>query len=246
MSNRPYHKSIRLRGYDYRQPGAYFVSVCVDRRACCLGDIGPDGFAPSAIGQTVQSCWSELGRRFPTILTDSFVIMPNHVHGIIFLGANPNITSRVAHDGHERSSTGAINRAATDETAITSPNPVRTSTGAINRASTNEPAITSPSPVSGAEVNVVARFIAPASPKDVRSMHSRKLPSLGEVVREFKAKSTHLIRTSGSPSFLWQRNYYEHIIRNDAFLERVRDYIAGNPGKWAEDEENPSRVTASG
>lgn len=64
---------------------------------------------------------------------------------------------------------------------------------------------------------------------------------LGAVVRAVKAASTRLIRVAGFPSFAWQRNYYEHVIRNEKELERIRDYIATNPLRWHLDRENPDR-----
>ena len=62
---------------------------------------------------------------------------------------------------------------------------------------------------------------------------------LGKVIRYFKAKSARMIHLKGFPSFKWQRNYYEHVIRNNADLERIRKYICNNPLQWALDEENP-------
>ncbi|MFL5624992.1 MAG: transposase [Ktedonobacteraceae bacterium] len=59
--------------------------------------------------------------------------------------------------------------------------------------------------------------------------------ALGEIIRTFKAVSTHSIRTSGNPNFAWQSNYYEHIIRNDNSLDHIRQYIIDNPARWSED-----------
>jgi putative transposase len=64
-------------------------------------------------------------------------------------------------------------------------------------------------------------------------------PTLGEVVRSFKAASTRLIRKAGHLDFAWQRNYYEHVIRNEGELDRIRLYIQANPLNWAKDEDNP-------
>ncbi|MGH2586193.1 MAG: transposase, partial [Dehalococcoidia bacterium] len=68
---------------------------------------------------------------------------------------------------------------------------------------------------------------------------SANTPTIGDVVRSFKAVSTRRIRASGRPDFGWQRNYYEHVIRTEAALDRIREYIVGNPDHWADDEENP-------
>jgi REP element-mobilizing transposase RayT len=66
--------------------------------------------------------------------------------------------------------------------------------------------------------------------------------TLGKIVRHFKAKTTKLIHDTGARSFQWQRNYYEHIIRNDTDLTRIRTYIANNPLRWSLDEENPAKT----
>lgn len=65
-------------------------------------------------------------------------------------------------------------------------------------------------------------------------------PTLGEIVRTFKAVSTRVIRRTVNPDFAWQRNYYEHIIREDESLNRIRQYILDNPARWAYDRENPA------
>ncbi|MGE0683554.1 MAG: transposase [Candidatus Binatia bacterium] len=95
------------------------------------------------------------------------------------------------------------------------------------------------------------------TPHEASNISSRATPKvaptnilLGDVVGAFKSLTTdayiHGVKTSGWPSFqgrLWQRNYYEHIIRNEAALEQIRQYIADNPVRWAFDSENPSRIT---
>lgn len=70
--------------------------------------------------------------------------------------------------------------------------------------------------------------------------------SLGEIVRAFKAGSTRRIRQASQPDFTWQANYYEHIIRNDHELERIRNYIVSNPLMWEDDPENPKRRPVNG
>ncbi len=66
-----------------------------------------------------------------------------------------------------------------------------------------------------------------------------RAPTLGEIVRSFKAIATRGLRQAGHSSFAWQRNYYEHIIRDEASLNRIREYIVNNPPQWALDRENP-------
>jgi REP element-mobilizing transposase RayT len=70
--------------------------------------------------------------------------------------------------------------------------------------------------------------------------------SLGEIVRSFKAATTRMIRQAGMTDFAWQASYYEHIIRNEHELERIRNYIVSNPLMWNDDPENPSRLNSGG
>jgi hypothetical protein len=71
---------------------------------------------------------------------------------------------------------------------------------------------------------------------------NRAPTGLGEIVRSFKAVATRRIRQAGVSAFAWQRNYYEHIIRDEESLNRIREYIANNPLQWAFDRENTDRV----
>jgi REP element-mobilizing transposase RayT len=66
-----------------------------------------------------------------------------------------------------------------------------------------------------------------------------RAPALGEMIRTYKAVSTRMIRQTANPDFAWQRNYYEHIVRNEESLNRIREYILENPSRWAVDRENP-------
>ena len=225
--DRHHRHSIRLRGYDYAQAGAYFVTICAQDRACLFGEEVDGEVRLSGAGEIVHTVWDDLMRWFPGIDLDAFVIMPNHVHGIVFLGTVP--------DADDESDTpfraeGAMNRAPTNASYLPRE----------ERSETVDPCRT------GASRRVGARFIAPSSPisrprvSTQASPNRRPSPTLGEVVRSFKAVSTRQIRLTGDASFAWQRYYYERIIRSDRELERARVYIAENPGRWADDAEHPS------
>jgi REP element-mobilizing transposase RayT len=183
MSEPISRRSIRLREYDYSQPGAYFITICTQDRKCLFGQIENGQVVLSAAGEIAQSVWIGLPSRFPSVGLDEYVVMPNHVHGIILVGA---------------------------------------------------------------------QFIA-LDPKD--GMENR-VCTLGNIIRTYKAAVTRLVRTgddasvinqgvmnhapTGAARFGWQRNYYEHVIRNDDDLQRTREYIFGNPALLDEDENNPA------
>jgi REP element-mobilizing transposase RayT len=160
-------KAIRLRGYDYSQSGEYFVTICTKDRERVFGKIEEGRMRLNGFGEIVVSCWMDLPNHYPCVHTDVFMVMPNHVHGII---------------------------------VITEPDPVGEGS--------------EPSP-------------------------TRRYP-LSEIVRSFKTFSARRINECrGTPGLsIWQRNYYEHIIRDERSLERIRQYIARNPERWQEDENN--------
>ncbi|MBI4309126.1 MAG: transposase, partial [Candidatus Omnitrophica bacterium] len=83
-------RSIRLKGYDYAQAGAYFVTVCEHNRECLFGKIADGEMALNNAGRMIQNVWDEIPKHYPDIDIDQFQIMPNHIHGIVVIvGAGP-------------------------------------------------------------------------------------------------------------------------------------------------------------
>ena len=184
--------SIGLKGYDYTQPGAYFVTICTQNRACLFGTVADGDMQLNNAGKIAKAAWYEVPARFPSVCLDGFVVMPNHVHGIIMVGAQ-----FIA------------------------------------------PQKTPPT-------NVGAQFIVPPDGFGTGTINQGVInhaPTLGEMVRAYKAASTRLIRQAGTPDFAWQRNYYEHIVRDEESLDRIRQYILDNPARWEFDLENPAATT---
>lgn len=175
-SNGQRHKrrSIRLPGYDYSQAGAYYITVCTRDRKCLFGHLADGQMQLNDFGQVVQSVWVGLRQFCQDIELDAFVIMPNHIHGVIAI-----------HD------------------------PV----GAIHE-----------------------------SPSHARQGVQGRRMLLSKIVGRLKMVSAKQINAlCGSPGQpLWQRNYYEHIVRDEEALNRIRQYIADNPAQWEFDHENPA------
>ncbi len=165
-------RPLRLRWYDYTRPGAYFVTVCAHRQSFLFGRIVDGAMHPNGFGTIVEACWRALPEHYPHVGPDAFVVMPNHVHGILVL----------AHDAVNGRSTG---------TAL--------------------------------------------------SRHG-----LSEIVRAFKTFSSRRINDlrHGRGAPVWQRGFYEHVIRNERSLGRIRDYIESTPRRWALDRENPENARA--
>jgi REP element-mobilizing transposase RayT len=193
-----HRKSIRLRDYDYSANGAYFVTVCVQRREGLFGNIVDDAMDLTDAGRMVEGWWTKLPEKFSGVHLDEFTIMPNHFHGIIIVGATPCGCPDVGRPH------GA------DE-----PEPGRPH-GA------DEP--------------------EPGRPHGAA-------PTVGDVMDWFKTMTTNAyirgVRQTNWPPYpgrLWQRNYYERIIRNEDELTAIREYIRQNPMKWTDDEDNPANA----
>ena len=206
-----YHRhSIRLTGYDYTQNGCYFLTICTRNRECLFGEIQNANMILSDIGTKVNECWLDIPNHFPQIVLHEYVIMPNHVHGIIEINNIDVIESNI----------GAI-------------------VGANNHSPNNHlPTNYSPANHSPA---VGANNYSPNNYSPLRSPQSHTTPSLplrpngtsrtvGSVVRGFKIGVTKQVGFSP-----WQRNYYEHIIRNGESYNIIVQYMAQNPMKWEED-----------
>ena len=170
-------RSIRLRGYDYSQPGAYFVTICTQRKQCMFGRVVDEGVHLNDAGRMVKRVWEDLSQRFHTVELDQFVVMPNHIHGVIIIkGVGATL--------------------------------------------------------------VVAQYRAGTRPAPTIQ--------LGDVVAAFKSNTTDEYINGVKQHYwspfanrLWQRNYYERVIRDETELDRIRQYIIENPLKWALDPENP-------
>jgi REP element-mobilizing transposase RayT len=174
-----HRRSIRLPGYDYSWAEAYFITLCTSHRECLFGEVDSQQIHLSQLGQIVDEEWHRSAHIRQEIELDAWVVMPNHVHGIVI--------------------------------------------------------ITCPEGSSDVRPHATA---AGASPK-----MGGKPKSLSSFVIGFKSASKIRINdvrgTPGQP--LWQRNFYERVIRNDRELKATREYISLNPIRWALDDDNPER-----
>ncbi|MGB3974872.1 MAG: transposase [bacterium] len=178
---------LRLRTYDYSAPGAYFITVCVQNRECMFGEIVDGSMNLNHAGLIVQETWNALPEHYPHAQLDAFIIMPNHLHGIIILNSKDEDSGNVSKVNFVNNSSAPHFRRGGFQTR--------------------------PSP-------------------DVKPQHG-----LSEIVRALKTFSSRRINAyRQSPGArLWQRGYYEHIIRNETDLIQIRDYILNNPSRWETD-----------
>jgi REP element-mobilizing transposase RayT len=170
-------KSIRLKEYDYSQQGMYFVTVCTHDHHFLFGHIEEEIMILNNAGRFANKCWLEIPEHFPHVALDEFIVMPNHIHGIINIDTINNV-------------------------GVQNLEPLR-------------------------KQNKYQQII----PK-----------SIGSMIRGFKIGVTKWFRKNTNVYNVWQRNYYEHIIRNEKELNKIRGYIINNQWKWQLDKENPERI----
>ena len=155
-----HRRSIRLKNYDYSSPGSYYITVCVAERQHVFVHIQNRIMHLNMFVHIVQECWYELPQHYPHVHLDAWVVMPDHIHGIIVLTEYTDNAVMPEHTRHA-------------------------------------------------------------------------LPEIVRALKSFSARRINILRnTIGTP--LWQRNYYDCIIRDQQHLHNTRQYIANNPARWAE------------
>lgn len=226
--DRHHRRSIRLKGYDYAAAGAYFITICTHDRGHLFGRIVDDAMQCQPYGQIITECWQAIPRHFPHAVLDAFIVMPNHVHGIIILS---DLSDQKADGAHGCDGIAVANAAVgakhSQDSANASPLPKHTGSG--------------------------TGFGTPPSPSSPSSLSANGMPngtkpgSLTAMVQNFKSVAARKINAlRGMPGHpVWQRNYYEHIIRDVNSLHRICQYIAENPARWAFDRENPAAAGES-
>lgn len=171
-------RSIRLKGYDYSRAGSYFVTICTHNRECIFGDIVDGTMVLNSSGAIVQDYCKTTESHFADIRFAPFVIMPNHFHAIMTVGAG------------------------------------------------------SPRPIPAKSIDTGGREQGRGNPAPT---------TLGNVVGFLKYQTTKHInglrQTPGQK--IWQRNFYEHVIRNQNDYGRIHKYVEDNPSKWELDSLHP-------
>ena len=245
-----HRRSIRLKAYDYASAGAYFVTICTQGHVARFGEIIDDEMQLNDAGCMVQTLWESIPSRFLDITSDVYVIMPNHFHAIVIIappdviaGGQPTATSVGAPGGTPH--VGALSSRAGDaadcgQRVGTSPAPTSglcAENCSVDSASVGAPLVGAlPADASNA-ANCGERV--GTSPTPTRT-------TLGDVVGAFKSITTREymvgVRSRGWPRFdhrLWQRNYWEHIVRTPESLTMIADYIINNPRTWPRDQLHP-------
>jgi len=193
--------SNRILQHDYSTPGYYFVTICVENRHQIFGVVKNDTMILNDIGNMIDLWWQKIFEKYDNISIDEYIIMPNHIHGIInVVGAAPCSRPLI--------------------------NPIGPIQNNNNQKNINDDIVSGENIVSPLQYN-----------------------GLGQYISWFKRMTTNKyiqnVKNNNWQPFnkrLWQRNYYDHIIRNDKSLNQIREYIRTNSATWNKDIENPNRI----
>jgi putative transposase len=178
----------RIPQHDYSTPGQYFVTICAENRQELFGTIENDKMVWNDVGNMINIWWQKMFRTYQNRIIDEYIIMPNHIHGIInIVGGNPCVA------------------------------PMQNEKLGNNQKISNN------------------------------GRTHGSAPTISDMIKWFKTMTTNqYIQNVKNNNWIpfnkrfWQRNFYDHIIRNDKSLNNIREYIINNPAKWDNDEHNPN------
>lgn len=231
-----HRRSIRLKGYDYSSEGLYFITICCHNKVCLFGHVVNGAMVLNEYGQVAFNEWMKTPEIRPNVELGEFIVMPNHIHGII------RITRRG--ELHSPDSRGVLN---TPNCELHSPDFGGESNtpnsggesnssdfGGDSRGVLNTPDFMgeSVSPNSEGECNSPQ----PYSPQRYSPRLQGPSQTIGAIVRGYKSAVTKKLNELGVGRKVWQRDYYEHIIRNEQSYYNISKYIINNPSKWWDDK----------
>lgn len=207
-----HRRSIRLKGYDYSSEGLYFITICCHNKVCLFGHVVNGAMVLNEYGQVAFNEWIKTPEIRPNVELGEFIVMPNHIHGIIRItrrgeSHSPNIESNTP-DSESHSSDGR---------------------GVLN---TPDFMGESNTPDFGDDYKMGESV----SPQRYSPQLRGPSQTIGAIVRGYKSAVTKKLNALGVGRKVWQRDYYEHIIRNEQSYYNISKYIVNNPSKWSDDK----------
>jgi putative transposase len=184
--------------------GAYFITICTKNMHSYFGAITNGEMKLNPIGKIAHQYWLEIFNEFPNTIIDTFVIMPNHMHGIIIIDNNDIDTHAIHHVS-----------IATNKNKI----PIYSYMGI---------------PINPEDEHL---FLLP-SPGGITGMDNPMLSnhSISKMIRWYKAKCSYEVRNVLKNEFSWHSKFYDHIIRDERDMDRIRSYIRNNPANFGKDK----------
>ncbi len=240
----PKRRTLRLRGYDYSQAGAYAVTICTHGGAFLFGQVSDGTMELSGAGRLVEAVWDGLPAYYRHVTLDASVVMPDHVHGVIVFKDRPLPAELESEIGPVPEGASVGSRPEDGRVGDAAP----TTSATRGKRTTGRRAGRGPAPAPEG-VSVGSRpedgRVGDAAPTKRRASRRR---GLSEVVRGFKSMSGRRVNAlRGTPGVaVWQRGFYEHVVRNEEDLNRIRQYIEKNPVRWRLKREGEERGLGAG
>jgi len=238
-------KSARLENYDYSQNGFYFITICTKDRELLFGNVKNNEMILNNIGNIVAGEWKKTEIIRKNVFLDEWIVMPNHIHGILIIDSgveNPVNANKQMNGGRDAPAGRLYGGNATNNNTPT-----------VDGISINNDNIVDNKNIcDGINVRgngiVRGRDAPPGRLYGGKSVAVNlqtnvnkskwKSGTLGSIVNQFKSTCTKQIRNNINSNFVWQSRFYDHIIRNEKSLNRIRQYIMDNPQKWEQDRNN--------
>ena len=267
--------SIRLKGYDYAQSGLYFITICCHNRACIFGHIENGIMIMNQYGKIAHNHLKNTIEIRNNIELHEFVVMPNHIHGIIQIsrrgvshtphtynemGLTDNMPTNdyhssslygVSHTPHTYNEMGLTNNIPKNDFHSSSLQGVSHTPHTYNEMGLTDNIPTndyhssslhgvSHTPHTHNEMGLTNNI--PTNDFHSSSLHGvcdtpLRSPSqtIGAIIRGYKSSVTKQLKLMGYNDTIWQRNYHEHIIRNEQSYIHISNYIIHNPANWDKD-----------
>ncbi|KAA3612473.1 MAG: hypothetical protein D8M58_20120 [Calditrichaeota bacterium] len=201
--------TTRLKYWDYSNPGLYFITICTFKHLNFFGQVINAKMHLNDQGTIALNNWLKIKDQFDSVILDEFVIMPNHIHGIILITKS----EKESNERLDVINQNDNNKSVHGRDAINQFNDNKSVHGrdAINRVSTKQGGIT------GEKNPMISKH------------------SISKIIRWYKGRCTFEIKKTINRSFQWQSRFYDHIIRNEKSYLKIKDYIRYNPNKWEDD-----------
>lgn len=222
--------SARLQTWDYRWQGAYFITICTKNRAHYFGSVVNNKMELSNVGVLADVFWHEIKNHTKNINLGEFIVMPNHIHGILIINADPDTTSnsrdsnQIPIEIDDGNLTDAPNRL-DDANRLDVANSIHDRIPVQTRHALSLPdANEYPNAHENPQKSIgQTRFRNPGK------------NSISSIIGGYKSAVTkHANRLN--LDFGWQTRFYDHIIRNEKAFNIISNYIKNNPKKWGEDK----------
>lgn len=219
-------ETTRLQGWDYRTPASYFITICTHEKQHFFGECKEGIMRLSTVGLIAQGCWYEIPKFNDHVELGAFIIMPNHIHGILNLVEFPHQKSSKNNESTNVETGQCQNNVETGQCQ----NNVKTGQSQSN-VKTRQ-----------CQNNVKTRqcLVSTNNNDDTNNNFYQKISpksgSISVIIGSFKSATTkHIRKTFPDCDFRWQSRFHEHIIRNNESYQKIANYILNNPQKWDDD-----------